>query len=150
MAALAFLHEVQLDSFQGAGTEIPRDPTSHLQALAGQAAQSHFNSNGGNTEAFLATLHKQSLTTLSRALQRIEHYWAGAAYATNILSQRQSGRSPFSNHSSEHAERLISLHRTELFQDRPHTPIKTRSHQSTGPWSASSLPDKQSHCQSGN
>lgn len=92
VAALAFLHEVKLEAFHGNGNGGQDNETRTNQA---QSKGSHAapNNERGNTEAFLASLHKQSLTTLSRALQRIEVYWAGCAYATNILAQRESGTS---------------------------------------------------------
>lgn len=85
VAALAFLHEVKLDNIQSSG-ERSQDGQDQNDLSGGNQVQ-----KDGNTEAFLASLHKQSLTTLSRALQRIETYWAGCAYVTNILAQRQSG-----------------------------------------------------------
>lgn len=81
VAALAFLHEAKLENFH------PGNGTSRQHQTERENSES-----AANTEAFLASLHKQSLTTLSKALQRIEWYWAGAAYATNILAQRESGQ----------------------------------------------------------
>lgn len=88
VAALAFLHEAKLENFH-AGNGTGGQP---------QSERENSESAANNTEAFLASLHKQSLTTLSKALQRIEWYWAGAAYATNILAQRESGKSHYSHH----------------------------------------------------
>jgi hypothetical protein len=72
VAALAFVHELK---------------TSQLFPQASGA----MSASGTSTDAFLASIDRQSLTTLNKALGRLEHYWPGAAFAINILQQRQAG-----------------------------------------------------------
>lgn len=73
VAALAFIHEMRIAD-SGLGFTL-------------SAKDGH---NTG-TDAFLASLDRQSLFTLNKALQRIEHYWAGVSFVTNILHQKEAG-----------------------------------------------------------
>ncbi|KAF8057613.1 fungal-specific transcription factor domain-containing protein [Lyophyllum atratum] len=41
----------------------------------------------------LSTLARQNLSVLTKAIQRMEHYWAGISYVSNILEQRAADSS---------------------------------------------------------
>ena len=41
-----------------------------------------------STNVFFVTMSRQNLSALLKALQLIEHYWAGAGDVTNILEKR--------------------------------------------------------------
>jgi hypothetical protein len=70
LAALAFVHELKTSMIMGQPTD-----------------------SANSTDSFLASIDRQSLTTLNKALSRLETYWPGAAFANNILQQRQAGKS---------------------------------------------------------
>ena len=77
IGALAFLHELK-NAAMG---------LSQSQPAAGR--EDGMSRPGDD---FLASIDKQSLNTLVKALQRIEHFWAGCAYATGVLRKREGGK----------------------------------------------------------
>ena len=43
-------------------------------------------------EAFLTSLARQNLSVLTKAIKRMEQYWAGIAYVSSVLKQRAAGK----------------------------------------------------------
>lgn len=70
VASLAFIHEMKSSA---AGFNLQAERT--LQTV----------------DDLLSTLARQNLSVLTKAIQRMEHYWAGISYVTNILEQRAEG-----------------------------------------------------------
>jgi hypothetical protein len=56
---------------------------------SGQASVNE-GSSSNTTDMFLASVAKQNLTALLKAVERLEVYWAGVSYVANVLEKRKS------------------------------------------------------------
>jgi hypothetical protein len=60
-----------------------------------RAAQAALSADEGapnpkNTNVFFVTMSRQNVSALLKAIQRLEHYWAGASSVASILEKRES------------------------------------------------------------
>jgi hypothetical protein len=76
--SLAFIHEMKSSGGEFQST----------RALGSAVAE---EDDTEATGAFLASLARQNLSVLMRAIQRIEQYWVGMCFISNVLEQRAAG-----------------------------------------------------------
>ncbi|KAL5513453.1 hypothetical protein ACEPAH_3852 [Sanghuangporus vaninii] len=77
VACLAFLHEIKRNTFTQGPRHSNTSPTE--------------TNEPPSAEQFMSSMARQNLTVLTKALQRMEQYWAGIAYVLSILEQRVAG-----------------------------------------------------------
>ena len=80
--SLAFIHEMKRNP------PIPRP-------LSNPSGQSPDQDQPGMADAFLTSLARQNLLVLTKAIKRMEQYWAGIAYVSTVLKQRAAGKCSF-------------------------------------------------------
>ncbi|OCB87698.1 hypothetical protein A7U60_g5224 [Sanghuangporus baumii] len=78
VACLAFLHEIKRNTFTQGPRHSNTSPTE--------------TNEPPSAEQFMSSMARQNLTILTKALQRMEQYWAGIAYVLSILLQRVAGK----------------------------------------------------------
>ena len=49
-------------------------------------------SRGRKVDLLLTSLARQNLSSMYRALQRMEHYWAGISFVLSVLNQKAKGK----------------------------------------------------------
>lgn len=82
LRSLAFIHEMKRN---------PPIPQPMVHADGQVMEQNH--SQPAMAEAFLTSMARQNLSVLTRAIKRMEQYWAGIAYVSSVLKQRAAGMS---------------------------------------------------------
>ncbi|KAF5327990.1 hypothetical protein D9758_017789 [Tetrapyrgos nigripes] len=100
VASLAFAYDVKLSMLGMRPDQQPssipayshRQPKSLLQP---QRQQPMSGSEAPRTaDLLLTSLARQNLSVFVRALQRMEHYWAGVSYVSNLLEVKTKGLIP--------------------------------------------------------
>ena len=82
--SLAFIHEMKRN---------PPIPQPMVNADGQMVDQSQNQNQPAMAEAFLTSLARQNLSVLTKAIKRMEQYWAGIAYVSSVLKQRAAGMS---------------------------------------------------------
>ncbi|THU79795.1 hypothetical protein K435DRAFT_810413 [Dendrothele bispora CBS 962.96] len=91
VASLAFAYDIRL-SMLGMDLDQQQAPNSHSSV---PSLQSQSPSETPRTADFLLTsLARQNLSVFVRALQRMEHYWAGVSYVSNLLEVKMKDLIP--------------------------------------------------------
>ena len=75
--SLAFLHEIKRNA-------LPQGP--HQSVVSPSEAN-----EPASAEQFMSSMARQNLAVLTKALQRMEQFWAGIAYVLSILDERVAG-----------------------------------------------------------
>ncbi|KAG5652111.1 hypothetical protein H0H81_006285 [Sphagnurus paluster] len=73
---LAFIHDMK---------------TTGFSLSSGPGACEGAGSKPQTVEDLLSTLARQNLSVLTKAIQRMEHYWAGISYVTDLLEKHAAG-----------------------------------------------------------
>ncbi|EIM86073.1 uncharacterized protein STEHIDRAFT_147598 [Stereum hirsutum FP-91666 SS1] len=81
IASLAFIHDIKTS---GLGHHLTSGH-NHNDQLAQQV---HLLPEPPTADSLLQSFARQSLTTLTSALQKMDHYWAGIAYVTGIMEMK--------------------------------------------------------------
>lgn len=79
--SLAFIHDIKTS---GLGHHLTSGH-NHNDQLAQQV---HLLPEPPTADSLLQSFARQSLTTLTSALQKMDHYWAGIAYVTGIMEMK--------------------------------------------------------------
>ncbi|KAK7446298.1 hypothetical protein VKT23_014504 [Stygiomarasmius scandens] len=93
VASLAFAHDVKLSML---GMHPDQRPTSngHSHQSTSTLQSQPALETPRTADLLLTSLARQNLSVFVRALQRMEHYWAGVSYVTNLLEGKTKGLIP--------------------------------------------------------
>ena len=78
VCSLAFIHGIKRDAL-GDSSQSSESPSSATNEVH-------------SAEQFMTSIARQNLSILTKALQRMEHYWAGIAYVSDILEKHTAGK----------------------------------------------------------
>ncbi|TRM66722.1 fungal-specific transcription factor domain-containing protein [Schizophyllum amplum] len=116
VACLAFIYDIKL-SMLGIPSNQQRDGQDGASASRDDDSTSRngdFAPTSRNVDLLLTSLARQNLSSMHRAIQRMEHYWAGISYVSSVLDQKAQGLIEFSPQMSTQKKTFISLPDTGL------------------------------------
>ncbi|KAL1701151.1 fungal-specific transcription factor domain-containing protein [Schizophyllum commune] len=105
VACLAFMYDIKLGMLGMEAEQQGNDQQGH--ATGGLRRK---------VDLLLTSLARQNLSSMYRALQRMEHYWAGISFVLSVLNQKAKGIIEFNAPSGTEKKTFISLPDTGLLR----------------------------------
>ncbi|KIY44665.1 hypothetical protein FISHEDRAFT_67380 [Fistulina hepatica ATCC 64428] len=101
VASLAFVYDMR-SSVMGYDPESDTSTATEMHSHSPDVAPK-------TAHLLLTSLARQSLATTTRAIQRMEYYWAGASYVSNVLAKKAAGLMQIRSDPTANKKTFISL-----------------------------------------